>query len=87
MKFPVGDLVDEVRGDQAKSRQCYMISTRVTKKHKVVNTIFHLEDVEVPCTPNNISHTLRELDSQEKEKEKRAVLLRSWNPLNWTTST
>ena len=71
MKFPVEDLVGEVRGDQAESCQCYTMSTRVAKKHKVMNTIFHLEDVEVPPTSNNISHTLGELDPQEKEKEKR----------------
>ena len=45
--------------------------TRVTEKHKVVNTIFHLEDVEVLPTPNSISHTLGELDLREKDKEKR----------------
>ena len=28
MKFPVEDLVSEVRGDQAESRQCYIMSTR-----------------------------------------------------------
>ena len=71
MKFPVRDLVGEVRGDQAKSRQCYGTSTRVAEKHKVVNTIFHLDDVEVLLTPNNISYTLGELDPREKEKEKR----------------
>ena len=47
------------------------MSTRVAEKHKVVSTIFHLEDVEVPPTPNNISHTLGELDPWEKEKENR----------------
>ena len=71
MKFPAGDLVGKVRGDQAESQQCYATSTRVTEKHKVVNTIFHLEDVEVPPTLNNISHTLGELDPHEKEKKKR----------------
>ena len=71
MKFPVENLVGEVRGDQAESWQCYIMSTTVAEKHKVVNTIFHLEDVEVPPTPNNISHTLGELDPREKEKEKR----------------
>ena len=71
MKFPVGDLVGEVRGDQAEPRQCYAMSTRVAEKHKVVNTIFHLEDVAVPPTPNSISHTLGELDLREKDKEKR----------------
>ena len=75
MKFPVGDLVSEVRGYQAESQQCYAMSTRLTEKHKVINTIFHLEDVEVPPTPNNISHTLRELDPREKEKEKRSGLV------------
>ena len=68
MKFPVEDLVGEVMGDKAKFQQCYSMSTRVAEKHKVVNTIFHLEDVEVPPTPNNISHTLGELDPREKEK-------------------
>ena len=62
MKFLVGDLIGDVRGDQAESRQCYTMSTRVTEKHETVNTIFHLEDIEVPPTPNNISHTLRVLD-------------------------
>ena len=71
MKFPIGDLVGKVRGDQAESRQCYAMSTRVAEKHKVVNTVFHLEDVEVPPTPNNISYTLGKLNPQEKEKEKR----------------
>ena len=68
MKFPAGDFVGKVRGDQAESQQCYAMSTRVAEKHKAVNTIFHLEDVEVPPTPN-ISHTLGELDLREKEKE------------------
>ena len=71
MKFSVEDLVGEVRGDQAESRQCYAMSTKVAKKHKVVNTIFHLEDVEVPPTLNSISYTLGELELWEKEKEKR----------------
>ena len=71
MKFPVGDLVSEVRGDQAEPQQCYAMSTRVAEKHKMVNTIFHLEDVEIPPTPSSISHTLGELDPQEKETEKR----------------
>ena len=63
-------MVDEVRGDQAESWQCYAMSTRVAKKHKTVNTVFHLEDVEVLPTPNNISHMVGELDPREKEKEK-----------------
>ena len=71
MKFPVGDLVGKVRGNQAESRQCYAISTRVMEKLKVVNIIFHLDDLEVSPTPSSISHTLGELDPQEKEKEKR----------------
>ena len=50
------------------------MSTRVAEKHKVVNTIFHLEDVEVLSTPRNISYTLGELDPREKEKEKRGGL-------------
>ena len=62
MKFPVGDLVNEVRGDHAESRQCYATSTRVAEKHKMVNTIFHLEDVETLLIPSNISYTLGELD-------------------------
>ena len=49
--------------------------TRVAEKYKVVNTIFHWEDVEVSPTPNNISHTLGELDPREKEKEKRGGLV------------
>ena len=71
MKFPIGDLVGEVKGDQAESQQCYAISTKVAEKHKMVNTIFHLEDVEILLAPSNISHTLRELDPREKETEKR----------------
>ena len=71
MKLPVGNLVGKVRGDQAESRQCYAMSTRVAEKHKTVNTVFHLEDVDVPPTPNNIFHTLGELDLREKGKEKR----------------
>ena len=58
MKFLVGNLVGEVRRDQAESQQCYTMSTRVAEKHKTVNTIFHLEDVEVPPTLSNLSHTL-----------------------------
>ena len=49
--------------------------TRVAEKHKVVNTIFHLEDVEVLPTPNSISHTLGELNPREKDKEKRDGLV------------
>ena len=48
------------------------MSTRVTEKHKMVNTIFNLEDVEIPPAPSNISHTLGELDLREKETKKRA---------------
>ena len=44
------------------------MSTRVAEKHKTINIVFHLEDVEVPPTPNNISHTLGEMDPREKEK-------------------
>ena len=79
MMFPAGDLVGEVRGDQAKSRQCYAMSTRVAEKQKrvaekqkMVNTVFHLKDVEAPPAPDNISHTLEELDQWEREKEKRS---------------
>ena len=71
MKFPVGDLVGEVRGYQAESRQCYAMSTRVAEKHNIVNTIFHLEDVEIPPALSNISHILGELDPREKETEKK----------------
>ena len=46
------------------------MSTRVAEKQKIVNTIFHLEDVEAPPAPDNISHTLGELDPRGKEKEK-----------------
>ena len=88
MKFPVGNLVDEVRGDQVESQQCYAMSTRVARKHKVIDTIFHLEDVEVPPTPNSVSHTLGELDPWEKEKKKRgkpveeleSIKLDDWHP-------
>ena len=71
MKFPVANLVGEVRGDQIESRQCYTMLTRVVEKHKMVNTIFHLEDVETPRVPNNIFHMLGELDPMEKEMERR----------------
>ena len=71
MKFPVGDLIDEVKGDQADSRKCYAMSNRAAEKHKMVNTVFHLEDVEILPTPSRISHMLGELDPQEKETEKR----------------
>ena len=47
------------------------MSTRVAEKHKMVTTIFHLEDVEDPPTPEKISHILRELDPCEKEMERR----------------
>ena len=70
MKFLAGDLVGEVRGDQAKSRQCYAMSTKVVGKHKSINTVFHLEDVEIPLAPNSISHTLGELDPRERERER-----------------
>ena len=71
MKFPAGDQVGEVRGDQAESRQCYAMSTRVAEKQKAVNTVFHLENVETPPTLDSISHTLGELDPRERDKEKR----------------
>ena len=61
MKFPIGNLVGKVRGDQAESQQCCAMSTRVAEKHKMVNTIFHLEDVETPA-PEKISHAFGELD-------------------------
>ena len=51
------------------------MSTRVVVKQKAINTVFHLEDVEAPPTSNNISHTLSELDPQEREKEKRCELV------------
>ena len=75
MKFLVVYLVGEVRGDQAKSRQCYAMSTRVVEKHKMVNTIFHLEDVDIPPSPSSISYTLGQLDPREKETEKRGSLI------------
>ena len=71
MKFPTRNLVSEVRGDQAEAQQCYVMSTKVTEKHKMVNTIFHLEDVVALPTPKNISQALGELDPREKEMEKR----------------
>ena len=37
----------------------------------MVNTIFHLEDVEASPAPDDISHTLGELDPREREKEDR----------------
>ena len=45
------------------------MSTKVAEKHKVVNTIPHLEDVETLLTLSSISYTLGELDPQEKETE------------------
>ena len=51
MKFPIGNLVGEVRCDQVEARQCYAMSTRVAEKHKVVNTIFHLEDIKTSPAP------------------------------------
>ena len=75
MKFPAGNLVGEVRGDQVEARQCYAMSTKVVEKHKMVNTIFHMEDVEALPAPENISHVLGELDLREKEMEKRDGLL------------
>ena len=36
----------------------------------MVNTIFHLKDVDTPSSPDNISHTLRELDPWDKETKK-----------------
>ena len=47
------------------------MSTRVVGKHKTVNTVFHLEDMEVPPAPTDISHTLGELDLPEREWKKR----------------
>ena len=67
IKFLVGDLFGEVRGDQVESRQCYAMSTKVVEKHKMVNIVFHLEDVETPHALSSISHTLEELDPWEKE--------------------
>ena len=37
----------------------------------MVNTIFHLEDIEALPTLENISYALGELDPREKEMEKR----------------
>ena len=82
VKFPVGNLVGEVRGDQVESQQYYAMSTRVAEKHKAVNTVFHLEDVEVPPAPKNISHTLRDWTHGRRKKRRKTVLLRSWNPSN-----
>ena len=66
-------MVGEVKGNQTESCQCYAMSTRVAEKHKMVNTIFHLEDVESPPTPEKISHTLGKLDPHEKEMEKKGA--------------
>ena len=71
MKFPVGNLIGEVMSDQVEAQQWYAMSTRVAEKHKMVNTIFHLEDVETPPTPKNMSHALRELNPREKEMERK----------------
>ena len=71
IKFLVGNLVGEVRGDQTKARQCYAMSTKVAKKHKMLNTLFYLEDVETLPAPENISHALDALNPREKEIKKR----------------
>ena len=47
------------------------MSTRVVEKQKAVNMVFHLEHIGTLPAPNNISHTLGELDPWEREKEKR----------------
>ena len=47
------------------------MSTRVAEKHKMVNTIFHLEDVETPPAPKKISHAFGELNPREKEMARR----------------
>ena len=73
MKFPARVQVGEVRGDQADSRQCYVMSTRVAEKQKAVTKVFHLEDVDSPPAPNNISHTLGELDPREGRRKKEVV--------------
>ena len=52
------------------------MSTKVTEKRKMVNTIFHLEDVETLSTPENISHPLGELDPRVKEMERRCSLVK-----------
>ena len=72
MNFPAGDQVGEVRGDQAELWQCYAMSTRVAEKQKMVNTVFHLEDMEALPAPDNISHTLGELDPRGREKQKKS---------------
>ena len=41
----------------------------------MVNTIFHVEDMETLPTPSNISHTLGQLDPREKETKKRGGLV------------
>ena len=51
------------------------MSTKVVEKYKIVNTIFHLEDVETSPAPKNISHALGELNLREKEMEKRGSLV------------
>ena len=51
------------------------MSTRVAKKQKMVNTIFHLEDVETSPTPEKISHAFGELDPYEKETKMRCGLV------------
>ena len=44
--------------------------TRIVEKHKMVNTIFHLEDIETSLASDNISYTLGDFDPREKEIEK-----------------
>ena len=51
------------------------MSTRVTEKQKMVNTVFHLEDMKTPPVPEHISHTFGELDPCEKEMERRGSLI------------
>ena len=51
------------------------MSTRVVEKHKMVTAIFHMEDVETPSIPKNISHALGELNPREKGMERRGGLV------------
>ena len=48
----------------------------------MVNTIFHLEDVETPPTPEKISHAFEEHDPREKEMERRGSPIEELESIN-----
>ena len=70
MKFPAGDLVREVRGDQTDARQCYAMSTMVTDRQKAINTVSHLEG---PHPEQYFPHTRRAWSiGKDKGKKRRS---------------